>query len=332
MASGRSEITNLSEGTDVAATRRAVGALGVVVENRGDRGGYVMQSSGIGELKEPADFIDVGNSGTLIRLLSGLVAGIDGHCVLSGDESVNRRPMGRIVGPLRSMGAKIDGRSGGEFAPLAIRGSELRGVRYRTPVASAQIKSALLLGGLSAEGETTVVEEVLTRRHTEEFLGICGVSFHEELARDGTHSVTLSRPSLIRPFEMTVPVDPSQAAFWLIAAALCPGSEVTIADCYSDPARVGFLEALIEMGADVEISGPAHYDDSGEVEVETSALVGGALPTASVSARHSKLRPLLVRGSRVSTMIDEVPALAVAALFAEGESVFADVGELAVKE
>lgn len=332
MASGRSVITNLSEGSDVVATRRALGALGVRIEALGRPGSYAVESRGVGDLREPSSVIDVGNSGTLIRLLSGLVAGVDGHTVLSGDASVNRRPMGRITTPLRAMGAAIDGRSGGELAPLSIRGRELQGIRYHTPVASAQIKSAILLGGVQAEGETWVVEEVLTRRHTEEFLGMCGVSFEEVLAKDGTHSVGVSRPSLIRPFAVTVPVDPSQAAFWLVAAILADGSEVTVESCYSGSARVGFIEALAEMGGEIEVTTLSETGDDESSVVASRAGVAGSLPTASISARSSKLRALSVRGSRVSTMIDEIPILVVAALFAEGRSVFSNLGELAVKE
>ncbi len=298
LADGESEVTGLSDGDDVARTGLAVEALGAT--RRGDRiaGGH---------LREPTRVVDVGNSGTGIRLLAGVVAAFPFLTVLQGDASIARRPMDRITEPLRSMGARIDGRHDGRYAPLAIRGGGLRGIRYELPVPSAQVKSAVLLAGLGAEGETVVDQPVVTRAHTEELLAAAGA----DLTVQGTE-VRL-RPGPLQPFRLDVPGDPSQAAFWLVAGVVVPGSDVTVDDVYVGPARSGFLDVLERMGAEVE------WEDGGDGRARLRSRAGPLVAT-------------VVAASEVPGLVDEVPVLAVAAAVAEGTTVFEDVGELRVKE
>ena len=296
LADGRSTITGLSDGEDVQATRRAVEALGAGVSEDGE----ALLVDG-GELHEPEGVIDVGNAGTGIRLLTGLCAAFPFRTVLQGDESIAARPMDRVVIPLREMGARIDGREGGRFAPLTVDGGDLHGITYRVPVPSAQVKSAVLLAGLGAEGETVVEEPVATRPHTEELLA----RFGADVEVDGNRiTVRRSRPE---PFEVGVPGDPSQAAFWVVAATLVPGSDLVVEDLYLGPTRSGFLDVLQRMGADIEVEG-------GDVHVRSAPLRGTAVLAEEIVG------------------LDEVPALAVAAAAAEGVTRFVDVGELRLKE
>jgi 3-phosphoshikimate 1-carboxyvinyltransferase len=298
LAEGTSVVRGLSDGDDVARTRTAMVAMGAGVEGEKVTGGR-------GRLHEPADVLDMGNSGTGIRLLAGLCAGLPWMTVLTGDESVRRRPMLRVLEPLHQMGARLFGR-GGRFAPLVALGGGLRGVDVETQVASAQVKSAILLAGLSAEGETRVRQAVATRPHTEELLALAGAGIE---VTDGGRDVRL-RPGPLEPFEIDVPGDPSQAAFWLVAACLVPGSDVTVDGVYLHPTRSAFLDVLARMGAEVEQTGPAQ-----------------------VRARYSPaLHGTEVGGTEISGLIDEIPVLAVAAALAEGQTVFADAGELRVKE
>ena len=300
LAHGTSVVRGLSNGDDVARTLAAVEALGASVEGDLIRGG---------DLHEATSVIDVGNSGTTMRLLAGLTAGRPWTTVLDGDASIARRPMERVVTPLRLMGARISGREDGRFAPLRIEGGGLHGVDYELPVASAQVKSAVLLAGLSADGETVVRERVRTRAHTEEMLTACGADISLE---DGNRTVRI-RPSTLRPLDLEVPGDPSQAAFWVVAACLVPGSDLTVTGTYLGPARDGFVRVLRRMGADVEV----------EMQGPT---------TADLRARPAALRATTVAGDEVPGLIDEIPVLAVAAALAAGTSEFRDAGELRVKE
>ncbi len=302
LAGGRSSIGGLSDGADVAGTRRAIQALGAATTDGGDR---VMVDGG--DLREPPSVIDVGNSGTTIRLLAGLCAAFPFLTVLAGDESIAGRPMDRVAVPLRLMGASIEGRDGGRLPPLSVRGGHLHGITYRPPVPSAQVKSAVLLAGLGAEGDTVVEEDLPTRAHTEELLARFGADV--EVA-EGRVRVRRSRPE---PFAFEVPGDPSQAAFWVVAACLVPGSDLVVEDLYLGPARSGYLDVLLRMGADLEIG---HDRATG---------------TGSVRARAGSLRGTTVTGAEI-VGLDEVPALAVAAAAAEGVTRFVDVGELRVKE
>lgn len=298
LADGTSVVRGLSPGDDVARTRAAVEAMGASVD--GDR-----VTGGRRRLHEPEDVIDVGNSGTTMRLLAGVCATVPGVSVLTGDASIRRRPMDRVATPLRQMTADIDGRDGGRLPPLVVRGGDLKGIEYDLPVASAQVKAAVLLAGLVAEGETVLHERVRTRAHTEEMLARFGA---DVVVEDGGLT-TRVRPSAVQPFDLTVPGDPSQAAFWLVAACLVPGSDVVVDDVYTGPARAGFLEVLARMGAAV----------SGEGE--------------RLRARHTgPLQATEIGGDEVPGLIDEIPVLAVAAAGAEGTTVIHGASELRVKE
>lgn len=300
-AEGTSVVRGLAGGDDVAHTAAAVAALGAAVDGAHVTGGH--------RLREAEVPLDVGNSGTGIRLLAGFCAPFPWLTVLHGDASVARRPMDRVAEPLRRMGAAVDGRQGGRFPPLAIRGGHLRGIDHEATVASAQVKGAVLLAGLGAEGETVVREGVRTRAHTEELLAACGADV--EVSGDGL-TVRL-RPSPLRPFALDVPGDPSQAAFWLVAACLVPGSDVTVERVYVGPARAGFLDVLRRMGAALEVE---RLDDT----------------TATLRARHSPLAGTEVTGAEVPALIDELPVLAVAAALAEGTTTVSGAAELRVKE
>jgi 3-phosphoshikimate 1-carboxyvinyltransferase len=301
LAEGTSVVRGLSDGDDVVRTRTAVEAMGAAVE--GDR-----VAGGPSRLHEPYDVVDVGNSGTSLRLLAGVAAGFDWLTVLTGDASIRRRPMSRVAEPLRAMGALVEGRSGGAYAPLVIRGGGLKGIDYELPVPSAQVKGAVLLAGLAAEGETVVRERVRTRAHTEELLPLAGADV--EVAPDGLTTRLHGGTGPLQPIELDVPGDPSQAAFWVVAACVVPGSDVVVENVYLGPARAAFLDVLARMGAAVE-----------RVDGRT------------LRARYSPgLAATEVGGDEVPGLIDEIPVLAVAAAAAQGTTVFHDVGELRVKE
>jgi 3-phosphoshikimate 1-carboxyvinyltransferase len=307
LAEGRSELRGLSHGLDVGHSLGAVAACGAEVAEPAP--GAVVVTGGRAQLHEPGGVVDVGNSGTGIRLLAGWSAAFDWLTVLAGDASIARRPMDRVTEPLRAMGATVDGRQGGRLPPLIIRGGRLHGVDYAMPVASAQVKGAVLLAGLGAEGETTVRESVPVRAHTEELLAIFGADVSV-----GPGVVTVRR-STLSPVTLEVPGDPSQAAFWVVAACITPGSDLVVEHVYVGPARAGFVEVLARMGADVAIEG---YDE--------------ATKTADLHARYGPLRATDVGGAEIPALIDEIPVLAVAAAVAEGTTTFADAQELLVKE
>ena len=258
-------------------------------------------------MREPSGPIDVGNSGTSIRLLAGIAAGCPFTTVLGGDASVNRRPMDRVTEPLRLMGAEVAGADGGRRAPLRIAGGKLQGIRWQPPVASAQVKGAVLLAGLFAEGETVVREPIPTRAHTEEMLAEFGADVR---VVGGEVAVRASRPE---PFDLAVPGDPSAAAFWLVGAALVPGSEVTVHDVYRGQGRDGYLRVLQRMGADLSVV-PA-----GDRRVH-------------LTCRSGPLRGVAVAAGELPDLIDEIPVLAVAAAVADGPTRFEGAGELRHKE
>lgn len=306
-AEGTSRLRGLSQGDDVRRTSAAIGALGATVDGMGSDEWRV--TGGTERLHEPEGPIDVGNSGTTIRLLSGFCAAFPWLTVLEGDESVCRRPMARVVNPLREMGALVDCRQPRCLAPLTVRGGGLHGIEYHPPVASAQLKSSVLLAGLGAEGDTVVCERERTRTHTEEMLAACGADI--EVSADGL--VTRLRASELRPFDLEVPRDPSQAAFWLVAACIVPGSDVVAEDVYVGPKRAGFVDVLRRMGADIE-------------------LERRGATTADIHARYSALHGTEVGSEEVPGLIDEIPVLAVAAADADGVTTFHGAGELRVKE
>ena len=313
IASGEARIDGFLDAADTRSTLEALRSLGVEIEQPApDR--LLVHGHGRGGLGEPGDVLDCGNSGTTIRLLSGLLAGFPFLSVLTGDASLRGRPMGRIVEPLRALGARIAGRAGGTLPPLVVEGGPLAGgQRVATAVASAQVKSALLLAGLAADGPTTVVEPARSRDHTERMLGAMGAG----VAIEGA-AVTLTPPGGdLAAVDVRVPGDISTAAAWIVAATLHPDAELLLEGVGLNPTRSGIVEVLRAMGADIE-----------ELEART---VGGE-PVADLRVRSAALRGVRIDGEVVPRAIDELPLLALAGVLAEGETVIADAAELRVKE
>jgi len=312
MAVGESRVTGLAGGDDVRRTRRALESLGVEVAVDGDTGAVTVAGRGIESFAEPGDVVDCGNSGTSIRLLVGLLSGRPFLTVLTGDASLVTRPMRRVVEPLRAMGAHIDGRADGALAPLAVRGGGLTGTAHTLAVASAQVKTAIVLAGLQADGVTTVTEPAPSRDHTERMLAALGAP----ITRLDERAVQVTRGAP-GPFALHVPGDPSSAAFWAVAAAITPGSELTIDGVNLNPTRIAFVDVLARMGAAVAIEHTG--DELGE-------------PVGSLHVRHGALRSTTIEGAEIPWLIDELPVLAVAAAFAEGVTEIRDAAELRVKE
>lgn len=310
IAEGATVIEGFLTSEDCLNTLNALSSMGVSIR----RDGELVHLTGVGldGLREPHSVIDVGNSGTGIRLLTGLAAGQPFRTVLTGDASIRRRPMDRIVKPLTLMGARIRGEQGGSLAPLHVEGGNLRGIRYESPVASAQVKSAILLAGLYADGETTVTEPALSRDYTERMLTVFGGA----VRRDGLSATVTPRPTL-RGQMLSVPGDISSAAFFIVAGLLAPDAEILIENVGVNPTRTGLLDALKMMGADLTI--------------ERERMQGGE-PVADIRARTSSLRGAEFGGDMIVRMIDEIPILALAAARAEGETVVRDAAELRVKE
>ncbi|HHL40208.1 MAG TPA: 3-phosphoshikimate 1-carboxyvinyltransferase [Deltaproteobacteria bacterium] len=311
IATGETVVENFLEGRDNMSTLRAFEAMGVRFRREGG-GRLTVGGVGLRGLAEPGDVIDAGNSGTTARLLTGLLAGQHFFSVITGDASLRRRPMGRVVTPLRSMGAAIEGRRGGELLPLAVSGRPLRGMEYAAPVASAQLKSSLLLAGLTAEGVTAVTEPMKSRDHTERFLA----RFGADIEVDGL-TVRVRGGRELTGCEVTVPGDISSAAFLLVAALITPGSDLLVRNVGVNPTRTGILDILGKMGARIETS---------ELRDE------GFEPSASIRARTSKLHGAAIGGAELLPAIDEFPVICVAAALAEGVTVISGASELRVKE
>lgn len=311
VAHGDSEIRGLLRGEDCRATMAALGAVGVEIVESPD-GTVCVRGRGLDAWTEPESILDAGNSGTTLRLLAGLLAGRPFCSLLTGDGSLRRRPMRRIVDPLRAMGATVLGRADGGFPPLAIRGGRLRGIAWPSPVASAQVKSAVLLAGLQAEGETSVTEPTLSRDHTEQMLRAFGLAPR----RDGT-TVTVAGGARLTGTAVRVPGDLSSAAFLLVAAAARGGAEIRVRGVGVNPTRTGLLDVLERMGA--------------EVRREQPRLEGGE-PVADLVVRGRRLRGVQIGADLIPRLIDEVPVLAVAAAVAEGETVISGAAELRLKE
>ena len=307
VADGTSVLRGLSDGDDVRRTVAAVRALGATVD---ESAAAVRVTGGRRRLHAPAAPLDCGNSGTAMRLLAGVVAGLDGTTVLTGDDSLRSRPMDRVATPLAAMGASVEGNGERCLPPITVHGAKLSPVCWTPPVASAQVKSAVLLAGLWAAGVTVAHEPVRTRAHTEELLAEAGAAI--EVVDEGPGRTVRLGPSELRPLDLTVPGDPSQAAFWMVAACLVAGSEVTVRDVYAGAERIGYVGVLRRMGASVEVT----------------ARRGG---TADLTARSSALHGTVVDAAEIPSL-DEVPVLAVAAAAAEGVTEYRGVGELRVKE
>jgi len=312
VARGEATVDNFQTGADCLATVRCLRALGIRIEGPAT-GTLRVRGAGRSGLREASAVLNAANSGTTLRLLAGLLAAQPFFSVLSGDASLRSRPMGRIVEPLQAMGARIQGRAGSTRPPLAIEGGRLRGVRHRLPVASAQVKSALALAGLYAEGETVLEEPASSRDHTERMLRAMGA--HIEAGEGGLRVSPLTRELV--PLSLRVPGDISAAAFWMVAAAAHPNAELRLTGVGVNPSRSGIIDALRAMGANIAAEEERTW---------------GCEPVADIVVRSSRLRGTVIEGALIPRLIDEVPALAVAACLAEGETVIRDAGELRVKE
>ena len=315
-AVGRATVANFPRGADTLATLACVRALGLRVTDRREADGVTstlsFESHGIDGLKEPERVLDARNSGTTMRFLLGLLAGARVTAVLTGDRSLRRRPMGRITEPLGQMGAAVWGRAGATLAPLTVRGSRLSGIDYRMPVASAQVKSALLLAGLSAEGPTVLEEPALSRDHTERMLHAMGASIGT-----GGGRIRIEPNDPLRTIDVAVPADISGAAPWLIAGAAHPNARITLRGVGVNPTRTGILDVLQGMGARVRLGNVREGQDE---------------PVADVTVESSDLKAVEIGGAIIPRLIDELPLLALAATQADGTTVIRDAQELRVKE
>ncbi|MBH0176428.1 MAG: 3-phosphoshikimate 1-carboxyvinyltransferase [Nitrospira sp.] len=312
LAEGVSTVSAYCRGEDCLNTMRALQSLGIRIDETPDL--LTVHGKGLWGLSEPNGPVDCGNSGTGIRLLSGLLAGQDFFTVLTGDESIRRRPMGRVVKPLREMGAVIAGRKGGELAPLALTGTRLHGIEYRSPVASAQVKSSLLLAALFAEGTTRVREPRLSRDHTERMFQFFGIP----LMQDNGELIMQGRPATgWAGRRVVVPGDFSAAAFFIVGATIVAGSDVMIRNVGINPTRTGLIEVMNRMGADIQIL--ARREEAGE-------------PVADLRVKSASLKGIEIGPELIPQTIDEFPILCVAAAVAEGDTVISGAEELRVKE
>ncbi|MGF1446761.1 MAG: 3-phosphoshikimate 1-carboxyvinyltransferase [Pikeienuella sp.] len=315
LAIGETKITGLLEGEDVLDTARAMRAFGAEVTRDGP-GAWRVKGVGVGTLAEPADVIDCGNSGTGVRLIMGMMATSPITATFTGDASLRRRPMGRILDPLALFGARAVGRAGGLLPLTLVGASSPVPVRYSPPMASAQVKSAVLLAGLNAPGETVVIEREPTRDHTERMLRAAGAQLETAATPEGTEIRLLGQPELA-PLEVAVPRDPSSAAFPVAAGLVSDGAEIVVPGICLNPTRAGFYETLTEMGA--ALSREAPREEGGE-------------PVADLRVRFSTLKGIDVPPERAPSMIDEYPVLACLAALAEGDTIMRGIGELRVKE
>lgn len=313
---GETRIEGLLEGDDVLRTAAALRALGAEAERLPD-GTWVTRGRGVGGLAEPAQVLDMGNSGTAARLLMGLLATHPFTSVMTGDASLTKRPMARVTRPLETMGARFVLRSGGRLPGAVIGTDRPVPIAYRLPVASAQVKSAILLAGLNAPGRTTVIEPEPTRDHTERMLRHFGIEVTVEEAGDGALAATVTGQGELTARDLRVPADPSSAAFPVVAALIRPGSALSLPGVGTNPRRTGLFETLREMGADIAYANPR--EEGGE-------------PVADLLVRASGLRGVEVPPERAPSMIDEYPVLCIAAACAEGPTVMRGIGELRVKE
>ena len=310
LAEGTTEVTNFLQGADCLSTISCFRKLGIRIENTPDR--ILIHGRGLHGLSESADTLDTGNSGTTTRLISGILAGQPFTTVLNGDSSIQTRPMRRIMVPLSMMGADITSLRGNDCAPLRICGSHLHGITYQSPVASAQVKSCVLLAGLYADAPTTVAEPVLSRNHTERML----TGFGAKVTSCGT-TVTIEPEPDLKGMKIEVPGDISSAAYFIAAGLIIPGSEILIKNVGINPTRDGILRVAKEMGGDISF-----------LNEKTS----GGEPTCDLLVRNSSLKGVTVGGEMIPTLIDEIPVIAVMACFAAGTTLIKDAQELKVKE
>lgn len=310
LSHGKTKINGLLTGEDCLNTIKCFKKLGVEIDRNGD---YVeIEGKGLTGLIEPSEVLDVGNSGTTIRLMLGILASLPFHTVIIGDDSIAKRPMDRVTIPLKQMGASIEGRENGKFTPLAVRGGGLDGINYQSPVASAQVKSAILLAGLFANKETTVIEPESSRDHTERMIQ----AFGGKVTIDGLE-ISVPGEQKLTGTTINVPGDISSAAFFLVAGSIVPNSEITIKNVGLNPTRTGILDILEAMGADITI----HNLQNDVME-----------PYADITVRASTLKGVEIAGDIIPRLIDEIPILALAATQAEGDTVIKDAAELKVKE
>ena len=309
LAQGTTRITHFLEGADCLSTISCFQAMGIHIQKNKDE--VLVEGKGLHGLKAPLDILDVGNSGTTTRLISGILAGQDFTSQLTGDASIRQRPMGRIITPLTMMGAQITSQHQNGCAPLTIQGGHLHGIHYQSPVASAQVKSCVLLAGMYADAPTSVTEPVLSRNHTELMLNYFGA----QVTSKGTTASILPQPDL-KARDITVPGDISSAAYFIAAGLLVPGSEILLCNVGINPTRDGLLRVCQAMGGDITL---LNVRNDGE-------------PTADLLIRSSSLHGTEIKGEIIPTLIDEIPMIAVMAAFADGTTVIRDAAELKVKE
>jgi len=315
LAAGETRITGLLEGEDVINTGKAMKAMGARIEKQGDT--WIIHGTGNGALLAPEAPLDFGNAGTGCRLTMGLVGVYNFDSIFIGDASLSSRPMGRVLNPLREMGVQVTAMAGDRL-PATLHGPKTPNpITYRVPMASAQVKSAVLLAGLNTPGITTVIEPVMTRDHTEKMLQGFGANLSVETDSDGVRTIRLEGRGKLTGQVIDVPGDPSSTAFPLVAALLVPGSDITILNVLMNPTRTGLILTLQEMGADIEVM---------------NARNAGGEDVADLRVRHSELKGVAVPAERAPSMIDEYPVLAVAASFAEGTTTMTGLEELRVKE
>ncbi len=314
IASGETIIEGLLLGEDPRSTAKCFQAMGAVISELNSEK-VIVKGIGQDKLKEPENILDAGNSGTTMRLMLGLLAGqANTFFTVTGDDSLRSRPMSRVIKPLQQMGAIIYGRNNNQNAPLAVVGQNLKPIHYHSPIASAQVKSCVLLAGLMTEGKTTVTEPALSRDHSERMLRAFGAKL--EIDND-TNSVTIEGKTPLTGQKVIVPGDISSATFWLVAGAITPNSELIIENVGMNPTRTGILEALEMMGANITLEN--QQEMAGE-------------PIADLRVKSSKLKGCIIEGAIIPRLIDEIPILAVASCFAEGTTIIKDAEELRVKE
>lgn len=316
MASGSTTVSGLLEGADIMSTADAMRAFGATI-SRGDDGIWTVMGRGEDGFATPKNDVDCGNAGTGVRLIMGAASGYPIRARYIGDASLSSRPMGRVTLPLAEMGADISSEAGDDKLPITVTGrADLSPISYAPPVASAQVKSCLLLAGLNAQGTTEITESHLTRDHTENMLRAFGAKITQDKRADG-QIVRIQGPQSLTGCHVIVPGDPSSAAFLIVAALITPGSDIIIENVMMNPTRTGVFETLSEMG--------------GFIRTDNFRTSGGEV-LADIHVKHSKLHGIVVPSKRAPSMIDEYPVLAVAAAFAKGTTIMDDIGELRVKE